>query len=464
MSTRTPPHNLEAEAASLGAMLLDSIRVVPIATQRMKLPPEAWYSPAHATIANALFEVYNRDGMVDVLTVQEELTRTGKLEIVGGAIALDTLVDKTPTASNAEYYLDIVRQKWILRREVALCRDIEEEAYEQTRGDEHLKSIATRFSELVGSVIQVVSNRDVMDKTIKGWEEAKKHEKPAIGLETPWPNLTQLLCGLEKGVTILAGRPSAGKTTVEDQICIHNAAKGIPVARVTLDSSVDELLSRALCRKAGVSLPKLKFGYAGESQLARVRETRDLIADYPMWINDQDRDWRPIATWSRMMKAKYGIQLLTIDYIQLIGASEMGRSEWDANTRVSYVSSQCKKLSFELDIPVLVLSQLSRGVEKDNRQPKLSDLRDSGAIEQDASKVIFAYRDEDVYAGMEQRTPGSTKHTRPTWLDVLKHKNGETGRIPYWLHAPYFRLEEVDDFNGLTEEDMEGLMAGGNTR
>jgi replicative DNA helicase len=439
------PHSDEAERAAIGCMLLDCWTAVPLALAQVKLTPKAFWNEKNRKIIEAIFDVFAAGRAVDAVTVTEALAREGDTEEDIGAY-LDGCVDAAVSATHAVYYFDIVRQKEILRQEIELCREIAGEAFEQERGDQHLKTVTERFAQITDLVNPEQSNKDVMECQVQKWRDAKEGVRPASGLPLPWRLLNELLCGLEEGLTILAARPSMGKTTIEDEVCCALAQEKIPVARVTLDSSRRELLARAMCRKAGVSMPKLKFGYAGGSQLARIEEARETLAEYPMWINDVDRDWRQISSWARMMKMRYGVRLLTVDYIQLIGASEMGKKEWDNNTRVSFVSGALKKLSLELEIPVLVLSQLSRAPAKDDREPRLDDLRDSGAIEQDAAKVIFVYRDETTAKAWEEKQPGATKHRRPMWIDVLKHKEGELGRLPYVMYPPYFRFAEVEDF------------------
>jgi replicative DNA helicase len=276
----------------------------------------------------------------------------------------------------------------------------------------------------------------------KAAEQREAGEEACPGLETPWPAVTELMAGLEVGLTILAGRPSQGKTTIEDQIVVGLAARGVPVGRITLDSTPEELMARAMCRMAGVSLPKLKFGWAGRSNLARVRQARDILAQYPMYITDQEREIRGICARARAWRIHHGIELLTVDFVQLVEAADMGRSQWDRVACVSYVSKTLKALAFQLKIPVLVLSQLSRAVEKDGREPVLSDLRDSGSLEQDAEKVAFVYKDRSKCRAMEAEAPGITKKIRATWLDVLKHKNGQTDRQALWMRPHYFRFDE----------------------
>lgn len=252
------------------------------------------------------------------------------------------------------------------------------------------------------------------------------------------------MSGFEIGLTVLAGRPSAGKTTMEDQACTYLAMSGKAVARCTLDSSRDELLERAICRTAGVSMPKLKFGFARKDQLANAEDAAIKLDQAPIFINDWDRDIAGICAYARAMKRRYNIVLFTVDYIQLIEAAEMGNAEWNTTARVTYVSRKLKALSFELKIPVLVLSQLSRAVEKEDREPQMSDLRDSGAIEQDAAKIIFLYVHAKKKQEMEDEEALATKHKRPVIVNVMKHKNGQTGALPFWLYPPYFNFEPAD--------------------
>lgn len=441
--------SLEAEAGVLGCILLDALKLMPVA-MRHAVKCEWFTTPAHQAVWWALAELWNDRNPIDCLTLEEKLKVNDKMNVVGTMASLEKLIDSAIVASNGEYYLDIVRQKYILRQEVKVAQTIILEAASEERGDEHLKTIPDRFLGIISDVQVEPSNLVVLTKSIDKWKEAKKHNKPAIGLELPWSNMTELLCGLEPGITIIAGRPSAGKTTMEDCISNHAAELGVPVARVTLDSTRDELLQRATCRKAGVSLPKLKFGFATESQLASCREAADEIGKLPMWITDRERDIRGISSWIREKHLKHNIGLITLDFVQLVDAGEMGRAAWDRVQKVSFVSSALKALSIELNVPMIVLSQLSRSPEKDGnsgkkgtgaRLPMMSDLRDSGSLEQDAHKIVFLYPDDPRKKEMEEEDPGCTRKLRPIWADTLKHKDGECGRLPFWMYAPYFRFE-----------------------
>jgi len=451
---RLPPFDEDAERGLLGSLLLDPMRVSAL-VQKSGLPGDAIYTPNLRVVFEALLEMASRPKGaigIDLITVTSWLRDHGQLAAVGGSVTLDRLVDGTPTAAHAEYYLDIVRKKYVARRVITECRGLEADVYGCENEDVLLAAAPDRFSGIVAEKAPEISNAEVMAGIVAKFEAAKTGEKKAIGLETPWPKVTELLCGLEPGVTILAGRPSEGKTTVEDQICCELASTGMAVGRMTLDSTREELLERAMCRKAGVSLPKLKFGFAGASQMEQIRDARDVLSGYPMFIEDQTRELRQICAKARMWKMKYDIGLLTLDFVQLVEASDMGRSQWDKNACVSYVSKTLKALSLELKIPLLLLSQLSRGMEKDGRPPELSDLRDSGSLEQDAHKVLFVYRDRKWCKAAEESEPGSTKKKRASYLDVQKHKNGETGRVAVWMRPHYFMFDEAPaDFDVLAE-------------
>lgn len=451
---RLPPHSEDAERAVLGALLIEPLRVWKIA-ERMCLTAESFYVPAHRTVYGTIAAMAAEPRGVqklDALTLTQRLDDAGKLETIGGAACIEGLIDSTPAAANAEWYLDIVRQKAALRRVLEVSRGLEAEVFACEDADRLVGEAPDRYRGILRADDRRETNREVMDRLVGRFERAADGEESAMGLPTPWEDVNEILCGLEPGVTILAGRPSAGKTTVEDQIAVSLAAEGIAVGRFTLDSSREELLTRAMCRKAGVSLPKLKAGFARQDQLDQVREARDVLEGYPLIIEDEVRELRQICTRARVWKAEFDIGLLTLDFVQLVNASDMGRSQWDKNSRVSYVSETLKGLALELGIPLLELSQLSRAGDRDGRRPELTDLRDSGTLEQDAHKVVFVYPDRKWNKAADEREAGATKKKRATWLEVLKHKDGETGRVPLFMRPHYFLFDQApSDFATLLE-------------
>lgn len=464
---RMPPYSEEAERGVIGSFMLEPVRTIGLAAVQFGLTPKAFYVPALYKIALALFDMAKTDpSRIDLLTVADYLKAHNLLDEIGGSSFLDMIVDSTPTAAHAEHYMSIVRSNWIARGVIEKSLDILDEAYSTQDPEKLALEASQRYVDVLGDPKDEVSNDDAMRNSIQRWEDAKAFregdasKKPAIGLETPWPRLTELMCGLEPGLILLAGRPSAGKTTGEDGISLHVAdALGTAVARATLDSTKRKLWDRTLCRYAGVSLPKLKFGFAGNSQLAECAAAREHLKTLPVFINDSLFDIDSICAWARLMKARHNIGLLTIDYVQQITVSGSSRFLADnENARLEYIARCLKRLWRQLKIPVLVLSQLSRSVEKEERDPKMSDLRGSGALEQDADVIIFCHCDNKKKAAMEEARRGATKHKRPVWFRQLKHKEAEQGEIPMWLHAPYFRFEvaESDDTQDFADDSLPG--------
>jgi replicative DNA helicase len=444
----------EAERAVLGAMMLDGGRVMPLARGVAGLTPEAFGIMAHRIVAEAMWAMAeNSKRYIDMVTVQAELERLGKLDAAGGVPLLLGLIDDTPTAAHAEYYIQIVREKWLLRKAMFVTQGLQADIHAGPENvEEFVRQAPDRFTGLMGVDTQEASNIEVMDHNIERWEDAVAYRQgdaskaPAIGLSTPFAEMTEMLCGLEPGITIIAGRPSAGKTTLEDMLSHHVAKNGIAVGRVTLDSTRASLLARAQCRIAGVSMPKLKHGFGRRDQIKACRDARNEIGKLRMWIRTDLADVASIRMWALERKRKDGMGMLTIDYAQQVRASELGRAESDRVARMTHVIARLKKLALdELEIPVLVLSQLNRQSEKDGNDPGLNDLRDSGALEQDADKVIMLYIDKKKRKEMDEADPTATKHKRPVVFGVAKHKDGETGSLPLWMYPPYFRFEVADD-------------------
>lgn len=454
------PHSQDAEASALGCMLFEPLGAIPLATTSLRLPESAFYVPAHRAVFAAIMRVAEQSlDRVDILTVTESLKSAGHLEMAGGQIGVAKLLDKTPVTGHAEYYLDIVRQKWLARRAIEIANGIASEGFTTEAGDKLIRDAPNRFHDATSDVVQSANNRELCDQAVVNWREAaKRHKagdtKPMIACDTPWEAVTELMCGLEEGLTILAGRPSAGKTTMEDILSCHLAQQGKAVLRVTLDASARELNERALCRTGEVSLPHLKFGFGSEAKFRLMEEAAEKVGAWKSFIVDNIVDIRDIMTCARLHKARHDIALVTVDYIQQVQAfTDLGRDNRDTVARTTWISGRLKRLSHELKIPVLCLSQLSRDVEKENREPKLSDLRDSGSLEQDAHKVIFLYRNVKKCADMDKASPGATKHKRAVWFDVMKQKDGEIGRIPMWLYPPYFKFQPAAD-DEFSDDDL----------
>jgi len=431
--------SLEAEAGLLGAVILDGPRVLPLAIGGYRLAPEAFAAKEHRLVFEAAVGMEAKSQLhgLDLLTLSQWMRDRGTLEKIGGQEFLERLVDGTPTSAHAEYYADTVRQKWVVRRAVDEMKLAAVEAREAECGEAFARSLPDRFARLVEDRVTEQTNFALMQAQIGRWEDAANGGAPAIGFPFPWEKVTELTCGIEDGMTIIAGRPSAGKSTLEDELSTFLARSGVGVARVQLDMNRKKSLARAVCRTAGVSMPKLKHGYARRDQLAKVREAAAEIGELPMFINDRDFSLRAICSWARMMKLKHDVKVLTVDHIQLVQVDQGLSRGANDNAKVSLVSSTLKALAAELDVKLIVLSQLSRGFDKEARRPRLSDLRDSGTLEQDAAKVLFVYPEYRAKLLAELETDAR----RPVWFDLVKNQDGETGMLPMWLWKKYFRFE-----------------------
>lgn len=446
---REPPHSVESERMVLGSWLTEGVQTVPLALVEYGVKPEAFYLRAHGLIAAAALEVYeSRKGFVDAMLVTTMLREGGVLEDVGGVKYLMELSQDAPMmAINPEAvreHLRMVKNYSLIRMGIAVAQEAVRKGFEAEDGESFLLTAPAAFYEALPKRRDVESAEQLLDKAIARWEEIAllpPGKRPLMGLESGIPRLDAITAGFQPGLNLLAGRPSAGKTSLEGCISTWNALNGIPVGRVCNDMSKNMVVLRDACREAGVSMSKLNKGFAGAKDFAKIKEAKDRLLQWPMYIECGMYDIREICTWARLMKAKHDIKLLTIDYIQQCRCPWMQRAgEHEVMTEVS---GRLKALSFELGIPVLALAQFNREGEKHgSRKPQLSDLRGSGTLEQEASLAMFVYKSPDYeYTGVD---PDVESKRRAVCLDVAKQQNGETGSVECWLHAPYFRFDESE--------------------
>jgi len=440
---RRIPQADEAERAVLGALVVESDSIIPLARLTMGLKPECFYNPTVRRAVEAIYEMFDKRQPVDILTVCQKLGDDESRQMLMQA------VDSTPTTANAQFYMELVRQKHMARETIRIAREIEEDAHTVENPDALLAKAPQLFVDLLSGIPKVeVTNEDRLNASVETWRELKaRRERGEFnvlrGLPTPFPCMDKWTSGWMPGLIMLAGRPSAGKTTLEDHIVMKLLHEGMPVARVALDMSPSIVLERTACRMAEVSFPKLNKGYASERQLSDVETAKDRIKNLPMYINHLDRDVRSVCTWARNMHRRHGIKMLTVDFVQLLNYENPGKF-LDRNSEMGKISGMLKNLALELNIPVILLSQMSRSSEKESRRPQLSDLRDSGTLEQDASVVLFVYKD----AKNPETMVNEYATRRNVWVDCLKNQNGETSRQTFYFHAHYFLFEEagVDDF------------------
>ncbi len=440
---RVPPHNAEAERGVLGSILLDAGRVMDLCLSQ-GLVPEAFHMPQNRTLFTVLVEMQRAGAAVDMITVSERLRVSGLLESVGGPAFIEELVDQTPTSAHAEYYIELVTQKHLLRCIIACSRDTEAACYESRQSadlvlstaEQAFLNISERQHGFVGTWSQAVTD------TVSHISKLLDLGPGGIsGLPTGLHNLDQITRGFRAGeMIVLAARPSMGKTSLAMNIAeclalgqdmngrpmIGDHARPHPVAVFSLEMSQEALALRMLCGLAEVSSYRIERGRVSNKTVGDlISRAAGKLAKAPLYVDDTGGlDVMELRARARRMKKKYNIELIVIDYLQIMNCREVARQGRQQET--SAISSNIKAMAKELKIPVLVLSQLSRNPEQrgdKSARPKLSDLRDSGAIEQDAD-VVFLLRRPCRY-------PGDDDYEDKTLaiVDVAKHRNGPTGEV-----------------------------------
>ena len=446
MPQRELPQNIDAEQSVLGAILLDGealYKAVKI------LKPYDFYRESHKIIFEAMIELSEAGRPIDLITVSEQLKVQGELEKAGGVAYLASLAEMVPTAANVEYYARIVEEKSLLRSLIEVCTRLAGMGYEE--GDEPEKIIAEAERALaeLGSrraLSALYSIKEILLSAFLEMEKIYKSGGGITGVPTSFADLDRLICGLQPGdFIILAGRPSMGKTSLG--LCIGYSAAlrhGIPVAIFSLEMSKEQLVRRILCAEAKVDQHLLRTGGLDDRDWQKLYETANRLAQAPIYIDDTSFTPRQVRAKARQLKSEKGLGLIVIDYLQLMQGS--GRTE-NRQQEISEISRQLKGLAKELNIPVLALAQLSRLVEhRPNKRPVMSDLRESGSLEQDADVVMFIYRDE--YYNSDSEKKGIAE------VIVSKHRNGPVGTVELGFLKEYTKfvslVKNTGDYPTLT--------------
>jgi replicative DNA helicase len=434
---RLPPQNLDSEQAVLGSILIDRDAIIEIADF---LHPEDFYRQAHGKIFAAMLELFEHREPIDVVTVAEALERANELEAVGGAGYLSQLGNDTPTAVHVAQYGRIVERKAVLRRLISAAGRIAAIGYED--GADIQESIDRSESELF-AVSQRRSNdgfsalRALLHDAYDRLDYLHTHRGEIVGIASGYPDLDGLTTGFQASdLVILAARPSVGKTSLALNIAEHAAVReGKTVGVFSLEMSKDQLVLRMLSSVAGIDSQRLRSGFLEELDFARIAPAMQSLSDAPMFIDDTPSiSTMELRTKARRLQAERGLDLLIVDYLQLMQGSSNNR---DSNRvqEVSEISRGLKALARELKVPVIALSQLSRQPEmRESREPRLSDLRESGAIEQDADLVMFLWREKEK-SGEEGESDGEIVNLR-----LAKHRNGPTGEVKLWFKKSQTRF------------------------
>ncbi len=423
-SERLPPQNVEAEISVLGAILLDGAcldRVTDV------LAPGDFYRPAHRTIYQTMRNLHEGNEAIDLVTLKEHLQRAGKLEEVGGAAYLASLLDAVPTSANVPYHSKIVRERSILRQLIETATEIVGMGYQPEETVDGILDLAEKKILAIGQ--QKIRQgfrplKDVIKETFERIQVLYERKELVSGLSTGFTQFDRLTSGLQSSeLIIIAGRPSMGKTSFALNIAEHVALDlKLPVALFSLEMSQQQLVQRMLCSQAKVDSQKLRTGFLSKEDFPRLTLAAARLSEAPIFIDDTaSASALEIRAKARRLKADLGmLGMIVIDYLQLM------RGETGIENRqqeISDISRSLKALAKELEVPVVALSQLSRAPEMRgrDRRPQLSDLRESGAIEQDADLVAFIYR-EEVY---NEDTPDKGKAE----IIIRKQRNGPVGTV-----------------------------------
>ncbi len=437
---KMPPQNIEAEEAILGAVLANPVCFNKVADM---LTPASFYKPANKVIYDAIVELFNKNQAIDIVTVSERLNENDKLELVGGRAYINDLALNVTTTANIEYYAKIVQEKAIKRELINAGAEIVEMAYDNMPTEATLDNA----EKLIFNIAQQKTTSDlvsVKDLVLTSYEQISyryEHRDELTGVPTGFYDLDNMTSGLQKSdLIILAARPSMGKTALALNIAQNVALKAQKtVAIFSLEMSKEQLVQRMLCSEAEVDTHKLKTGNMHASDWEKLTIAMNHFADAPLYIDD-----KPGATvmevrakCRRLAMERKEIGLVVIDYLQLM---EGGNKE-DRNQQISGISRGLKSLARELNVPVIALSQLSRAVEsRPDKHPMMSDLRESGAIEQDADIIMFIYRDE--YYNKE-----NTENRGKAEVIIAKHRNGAVGSIDLLFQGSITKFKNITKTN-----------------
>jgi replicative DNA helicase len=433
---KLPPQSIEAEESILSAILLDNSTLLDVLEI---LTPEDFYRSAHQKIFAAITDLFTKAEPVDLVTLTNVIRDNNQLEAIGGAAYLARLVDTVPSAVNVQHYARIVRDKSSLRRLIAKANDITQHCYEDGGNlDDVLNFAESAVFEISEDKHQAAFHpiSKIIESNIDALEERQGQRALVTGVPSGFTRLDHLTSGLQgSDLIILAARPSMGKTAMALNMARHAAVDAnVPVAVFSLEMSKEQLSERMLCAEARVDSNRLRGGFINPDDWHRITEAASILSEAPLFIDDSpDISATSIRTKSRRLKMDKGLGLIIIDYLQLMKGRTITERR---DLEISEISRALKLLAKELNVPVIALSQLNRKLEeRSDKRPQLSDLRESGALEQDADVVAFIYRDE-VYNKDENNPNRGTAE-----VIIAKQRNGPTGVVPLTFLGAYTRFE-----------------------
>jgi replicative DNA helicase len=439
INKQLPPQNLEAEESLLGGLMLDSQAIIKVGDF---LSERDFYSPKHQKIYKAMIGLFEGNSPIDILSVADALKEKKQLAEIGGRSYLSKIVNSVPTASNVLNYAKIIQKKRILRNLIEVSYQIKELAHQESENSDTLLDEAERkiFSIAEKSLSQQFSPiKEALGQTFERIEALSQHKEGLRGISSGFRKLDNILAGLQKSdLIILAARPSMGKSALALDIARNVAAfQKIPVGIFSLEMSQDQIVDRLIASQANIDLWRLRTGRLSEKEgdFTRIQSALGILSEAPIFVDDgSSTNILQMRAMARRLQVSQGIGLLIIDYLQLMQPMNSNAS---IVQQVTENSRALKSLAKELKVPVLVLSQLSRAVEQRSpHRPRLSDLRDSGSIEQDADVVLFIYR-EDFYQEHSNRENIAE-------IIIAKHRNGPIGKIELYFDAPRVSFHDLE--------------------
>lgn len=439
---RSPPHSAEAEQGVLGSMLLSPRDVIAECVERIN--EEYFYIPAHQTVYNVLVDLWNSGQAIDLITFTQVLRDRNLLETIGGASFVTSLYTFVPTAANVDYYIGIVRDKYILRQIIAAATESVRRAYEEQDEVNNLLDEVEQKIFAVGDDRfkgQILSMKDQVMEAIEAIEKLYERKGGITGISTGFIELDRMTSGLHPAeMIVIAARPSMGKTALAMNIAEHVAInEKLPVGVFSLEMSSQQLVQRLLCSRARVNLQKVRDGFLAERDFPSLTAAASKLAEAKIFIDDTaGLSILELRAKARRLKAQQQVQLLIVDYLQLL-RSTTRRAQDNRQLEISEISAGLKGLAKELKIPVIVVAQLNRQPEqRSGGKPRLSDLRESGSIEQDADLVALLVRPE-IY---EEDDDEREKKSGEAELIIAKQRNGPVGEIPLTFLKEFTRFED----------------------
>ena len=451
---RLPPHSIEAEQGVLGCIMLAPNECIGDCITKFKSQTKVFYDLRHQVIYEMLVEMYDQKEAIDTLTLFQRPKDKQQVEMVGGLAYLASLPEKVPSAANLMYYAEIIWEKSLLRKMLRTCTDIVGEIYDfEGEVDRLLDTVETQILRLSEERVEQDSNsiKDLVHKAIDQIEHYHQNQGILEGIPTGFSDLDKMTSGLRAGeMIVIAARPSMGKTSLAMNIAEHVAVDHkLPVGVFSLEMTAASLVMRLLCSRARINLRKIQGGFINELDFTRLTTAAGQLSGSPLIIDDTSGlSILQLRAKARRMHQQYGIKLLVIDYLQLLHSTAQ-RAKDNRQQEIADISNGIKALAKELKMPVIVLSQLNRELEKNKgRKPQLSDLRESGAIEQDADLVGLLYAPSSEDEESEQPADGDCRAVN---LLIAKQRNGPTGDV----HLTFLRgITRFENASKVSAEDM----------